>query len=429
MAVWFDVTSLYAWSRPVTGVTRVELECARVFLEICPLTVQFVQFDSQRQRFLARDSSELRERLAFLETLEGRPSGRGRRVLKKLLALLPDRMQTNVLRLSSLPRRLSQRLRLWRSSDLSSQVPDTIFQDGDTFLSLGFDLASQKFKAIAQIRKRSDLWVMTCCHDLIPWVRSDLTLDRIISPFLEYINELLEISDHVVCNSRCTAMDLSRYLELKARRPPISVIRLGSKVGFNPELPPSLSIATILEQPYVLFVSTIERRKNHEILLDAYHGLLAEGLSNLPKLVFVGMQGWGAEQFFQKLSSDPAVADHVRLLHHVSDHDLSHLYRRSLFTVYPSLYEGWGLPVAESLAQGKFCIASRAASIPEVGGDLVEYCAPDDARAWGVAIHAFANDPQALMAREERIRMEYHPPEWRDTVHQIMQVALPQGVT
>jgi glycosyltransferase involved in cell wall biosynthesis len=282
---------------------------------------------------------------------------------------------------------------------------------------------------VAQIRERVNLRVISCCYDLIPFVRPDLTLDRIIQPFTRYLDDLILISDHVVCISSCTAKDLSFYLGKKPRAPAVSIIKLGSRPGHAESVRPSALIAPILRESFVLFVSTIERRKNHEILLEAYSSLLSEGQLNLPVLVFVGMRGWGAERFFEKLAADPVTAGYVRLLHHVSDHDLSHLYRRSLFTVYPSLYEGWGLPVAESLAQGKFCIASQAASIPEVGGDLVEYCAPDDARAWGVAIYAFANDPQALMAREERILMEYHPPEWRDTVHQIMQVALPQGVT
>jgi glycosyltransferase involved in cell wall biosynthesis len=70
------------------------------------------------------------------------------------------------------------------------------------------------------------------------------------------------------------------------------------------------------------------------------------------------MRGWGAERFFQKLEAEPDVARYVTLLHHVSDNDLAVLYQKSLFTLYPSLYEGWGLPVAESLAYGKVCIAS-----------------------------------------------------------------------
>jgi glycosyltransferase involved in cell wall biosynthesis len=83
------------------------------------------------------------------------------------------------------------------------------------------------------------------------------------------------------------------------------------------------------------------------------------------------------------------------------------------------------LPVAESLAYRKFCIASDAASVPEVGADLVRYCDPQDASAWGEAIFRFASHPEAIAAEEEKIRQGYHPPEWHDTVTQIMQAVGP----
>ena len=75
-----------------------------------------------------------------------------------------------------------------------------------------------------------------------------------------------------------------------------------------------------------------------------------------------------------------------RALGHANDAELRALYENCEFFVYPSLYEGWGLPVAEALAFGKFVLASDRGSIPEVGGDLVEYIDPWNASAWAEAI-------------------------------------------
>ena len=424
MTVWFDVTSLYSWNRPVTGVTRVELECARAFLTGSDHPVQFVQFEPRSQKFRACDEVQLRERLAFLESLEGRPSGKLRPLLKKFLALLPDRMQTILLGILLGPRRFVESLR----KPLLGYPEDpglNALQSGDCLISVGFDLASEQFRALASLRQRIDLRVLTFCHDLIPWVRPDLTLDRVTRPFVRYLDDMVRVSDHVICNSACTAKDLRKYLDQGAERPSISVIRLGSRLGQKRDVSPSAAISSILDHPFILYVSTIERRKNHEILLDAYLWLQSQGKTDLPRLVLVGMRGWGADRFFQRLDTDLDVARYFTLLHHLSDNDLSILYQKALFTVYPSLYEGWGLPVAESLAYGKFCIASNAASVPEVGGDLVHYCSPEDASSWGLAIDQYASDPEVLAAGEEKILRDYKPPQWRETVDQIMQFAKP----
>jgi glycosyltransferase involved in cell wall biosynthesis len=103
------------------------------------------------------------------------------------------------------------------------------------------------------------------------------------------------------------------------------------------------------------------------------------------------------------------------MLSNVSDGDLALLYKRCLFTVFPSLYEGWGLAVAESLAAGKFCLASNVASIPEVGSDLIEYLDPWDVPRWAERIQYYLEHPKALSLAESRIQSNYVPPKWRDT--------------
>ena len=107
----------------------------------------------------------------------------------------------------------------------------------------------------------------------------------------------------------------------------------------------------------------------------------------------------------------------IALMLDLSDAELRQVYRSCLFTIFPSLCEGWGLPIAESLAHGKFCVASNRTSIPEVGGDFVDYFDPlsdDDALA---KIERLLFDPGYLAAREARLRAEYRPRTWADCVH------------
>jgi len=199
------------------------------------------------------------------------------------------------------------------------------------------------------------------------------------------------------------------------------VVQLGSEIP-APKNETS-EIMTAAGKRFILFVSTIERRKNHETLYRAYTRLVDQGERDLPKLVFVGMVGWGVSDFLADLRFDPRISGLVEVLTNVSDADLTWLYKNALFTVFPSLYEGWGLAVAESLASGKFCLASNAASIPEVGGDLIEYLDPWDVPKWAERLKWYFDHPEELKQAEERIKVEYAPKAWQDTAKAIFGTA------
>src|SRR5262249_3341185 len=96
------------------------------------------------------------------------------------------------------------------------------------------------------------------------------------------------------------------------------------------------------------------------------------------------------------------------------------LYGRCLLSVYPSHYEGWGLPVAEALAHGKYCVASATSSLPEVGGGLADYADPLDLPAWQGLLERALFDPAFLAAREARGRAGFRPTAWADGARQIL---------
>src|SRR3546814_5159127 len=101
-------------------------------------------------------------------------------------------------------------------------------------------------------------------------------------------------------------------------------------------------------------VSTVEPRKNHILAFDAGAELSRiHGADAIPLLVCAGRRGWRYDQIFARLESDPALKAHVVWIHDASDSELAALYRACAFTVYPSHYEGWGLPVTEALAHGQ----------------------------------------------------------------------------
>jgi glycosyltransferase involved in cell wall biosynthesis len=148
-----------------------------------------------------------------------------------------------------------------------------------------------------------------------------------------------------------------------------------------------------LERPYLLFVGTLEPRKNLVRLLKAYHRLLAGGQEEFD-LVLAGGPGWKSAEI-EAAIADPAGRGRVRRLGYVPGPELPALYQGAWALVYPSLYEGFGLPVLEALACGVPVVTSRAASLPEVAGDAALYLDPSDGQSLLAALERITGD-QAL---------------------------------
>lgn len=176
----------------------------------------------------------------------------------------------------------------------------------------------------------------------------------------DYLWSLPRFCDRYLCISESTAKDVRELLSSTAD---VRVLRLGSDIaaGFADEVP-----VTGLEGSYVLAVGTIEIRKNHLLLYYVWRRLSSTLGDKCPRLVLVGRKGWIAGDVYTLFRTDPAVSDLVEIRHDVSNQELVALYRNSLFTVFPSFYEGWGLPASESLYFGKVCVTSNTSSIPEI---------------------------------------------------------------
>ena len=140
---------------------------------------------------------------------------------------------------------------------------------------------------------------------------------------------------------------------------------------------------------FVLAVGTLEPRKNLPRLVDAY-ARMPEPLQTAHPLVIVGGAGWRTGETLAALSS---LGERRQMLGHVSDAQLAELYRRCAVFCYPSLSEGFGLPVLEAMAAGAPVLTSSASSLPEVGGDAVAYADPLDAGAIARELRSLLEDP------------------------------------
>jgi glycosyltransferase involved in cell wall biosynthesis len=301
---------------------------------------------------------------------------------------------------------------------LSPNVTDVgaLFSPGDILISVGLDWDLPYYKEFYTLRKYKGLRVVTCCYDLIPVLYPQYCVNDVAVFFTSYFLEVADGSDLVLCISRQSEKDLNEMLEQTGgAKPPTHVFPLGDNalVAGNEEI--SSTVNALCKESFILFVSTIERRKNHEVLYRAYHLLCAQGKRvGLPKLVFVGMQGWGVNELLKDIELDPLTRDLIIFLNHISDAELRVLYQAAKFCVFPSLYEGWGLPVGEALSLGKAVICSNRGSLPEVGEGVVLFVDPWSPHAWAEEIYRMAIDDGWREQWEQKAKELYRTKTWVD---------------
>jgi glycosyltransferase involved in cell wall biosynthesis len=218
-------------------------------------------------------------------------------------------------------------------------------------------------------------------HDAIALRLPELTAPDHLPNFAGYIRALAKF-DKVVCVSHEVEADLRYYWNsLGLSRTPTAVLGWPTDFGeARPDASPNFGARRIL------CVATLERRKNHLKLLEAAESLWADGLDF--ELVLVGRMtaDWGAT-VLAEVDRLAKRRRQLKWLRHVSDHALHRIYQDCSFTVYPSLREGFGLPILESLWHGRPCICGANGALGEVsssGGCLAVTCADTASLADGM---------------------------------------------
>ncbi|HEX3099668.1 MAG TPA: glycosyltransferase family 1 protein [Patescibacteria group bacterium] len=175
----------------------------------------------------------------------------------------------------------------------------------------------------------------------------------------------------IISISESTKKDLVSHYKVKPEK--IVVIPHGYTETGNTTETLSAEVADKLPEKYLLFLSTLQPRKNLELLIDAFRELKTERPELPHKLVVVGKPGWKFEGILQKIEEN---RDIVVYLGHISDADRWPVYKGAEIFVYPSLYEGFGMPVLEAFECGVPAAVANNSSLPEAGGDAALYFDP-----------------------------------------------------
>lgn len=202
-----------------------------------------------------------------------------------------------------------------------------------------------------------------------------------------------------------------------------AVVHLASRfaeTAREPPGPPPGRLARLAPAGFWLAIGTIEPRKNYDGLIEAYAQLKAHDRGTRP-LVIAGKAGWLMQHFAARLAA-LGIAEDVRLLGYASEAELGWLYRNCFAVVYPTFWEGFGLPVVEALSQGAPVISSNVSSIPEILGDAGLLIDPHDKESLVRAMRRLAGSPVLRAELVERARAQSARFSWESTARRVRDI-------
>ena len=476
--LWIDVEDLFEYARGnprPSGIQRLAFEIYKV-LQIrpdAPDFVRFVRHDTARGTFHVVGWSEVEALFAGLTETAPEPTqipppapilphAPSRQYVRKLVHRLPASLRAHVINVmltqssalhawrglvDALARgviiRLMKPFRMVRASGpkqpvrqisepIAQPVPISESRDafeqesapGDILLVLGSPWSHPDYAQLIRTQRSRGLKFALLVYDLIPIRRPEWCDRGLVRVFRAWFDSVFPLCDQVFAISQATAADVELYTrERRLELPgPVIPIPIGTSFGAaDGSTPPVRTSRLPVPGSYALIVSTIEARKNHLLLFRVWRRMLEElPARSIPTLVFAGRVGWLVDDLMRQIANTNNLDGKLILVENPTDAELMSLYEGCQFTLFPSFFEGWGLPVTESLALGKPCLTSDRTSLPEAGGKLARRFDPDNLHDAYRTIREVIDDPAGLAEWEAQVRREFKPVPWSATADALL---------
>jgi len=259
---------------------------------------------------------------------------------------------------------------------------------------------------IARLKERSPARFICLIHDLIPIEFPEYAKPGQAANHLRRIETAAGLADALIVNSAVTRDALQPHLDRSGRDPPVLVAPFGAELPAAVDGPPPVA------RPYFVYISTIEARKNHLLLLNLWRRLATELGDRAPLLVLVGQRGWETENVVDMLERCPALRGAVVEHNSLPDAQMVPLLKGARALLLPSFAEGFGFPLIEALQLGVPALCSDIAALRETGGAVPEFLDPLDGPGWGRAVLDYA-DPLSPRRGAQLTRLAgWRPPRW-----------------
>ena len=458
--VVFDISMLSRWAGPPAGIVRVERELAR-WARSHLRELVFVFLDPYTRSYRELNPRWIDEVLAGNVWIDPRlpPGGsRGRRrdripafIRPAAMWILQSRKNALVLldriRFSATSPALKAAAE-WLQRPLVSEKyrrhmfhpdgtrralvsyrellgPAVTFTPNDILVFAGAPWEHSDIREVQSLKQRFGFRFVVLCYDIIPLMFPHFYKPADVSNFSNYWETAFPLADLAAFTARAIQNDTLAYCSSRGIKTnqtavfPLGADVVASRGGRSPVLPKGLEAGR-----YALFVSTIEPRKGHGMIRKVWLEMLSRGLPQKHrfKLVFVGRPGWMVDELLDQLTTDERLSDSLYVLTSVEDEQLSALYDGAAFCLYPSVYEGYGLPIVEAFSRGKAVLASNGGAIPETVGGLGPCLEPHDEEQWRLALSAWIADPATRARHEADIRERYRPMSWSASAERFFQL-------
>lgn len=380
-----DVTQLVHWPGNLTGIPRVMDELALRFLEDKNTNVIFVSWVKEAGELCEIDFKSTRKtrgsHIAYKRKTSTTPSD-SRNLASSMLNGTATQFGKKAIK------KIAAKSRLDRSPTYKKLVAEkqeleaktyiiyTPSKEDKIFIPWG-EWWDQNWLNLIIRHHDAGADIYPVSHDILPMVVPHFSGNS--SSLADFVSQIFPISTRVLAVSESSKNDATTWMnERKLTVPPIDVFRLGEdftikKVSLDTKkMEQKYNIST---GKYLIFVSTIEPRKNHQLLYYTYKLAKSRGIT-LPKLIIVGRVGHDSETLIKTIREDPDTKHTIAIENNVDDDDLNWLYQHSMFAVMPSFYEGWGMSVLESITRGKPVVCSATSSLLEMPQDCVLYFNP-----------------------------------------------------
>ncbi|WP_158742971.1 glycosyltransferase [Acidisphaera sp. L21] len=304
-----------------------------------------------------------------------------------------------------------------------------VFPVGAALINLGTSWGIENYMAaIRTMKARFGLRYVPFVHDLIPLMTPEYVDHGVTAAFNAWLSSAILHGDLFAVTSSSTRNDL---VKAAAQIRPLSHDPIAMPLDAAPSAPrqghggahtaQTRERLGLANTDFVLFVGTMEARKNHYLVFQAWVKLLAShDRSDVPVLVCVGKRGWKFERAQSYLEAHPELDGKVMILSGISDAELATLYAECQFTLYASLYEGWGLPVTESLHHGKACLTADHSSLPEAGGQFADYYEGDSVKSLTSQAERLIFDRSYRESREHLIATQRQSQDWQTALQTLV---------
>jgi glycosyltransferase involved in cell wall biosynthesis len=296
--------------------------------------------------------------------------------------------------------------------DLPQDYLDEQLQQNDFILvNLGTSWWIENyFLKLRELRKKYGIRYVPMIHDVIPLMTPEHCSQPLVEEFCQWFSTLPFEVDGAVTNSHWSAMDIRHRI---AEFLPQAVFPV-YPIALNGDMRRDISTRSVTtndtirylippNSSFVLCVGTLESRKNHLLLFRAWERLLANhDAADVPVLVCLGKAGWLFDEAAEFLRARPALSAKIMLISSVTDQSLAALYQECLFTISNSFYEGWGLPITESISFGALPLIPCHTSLTEAGGRAAVYFRDDDLDDLSAKLETL------IFSVEERKRLSDH---------------------